>query len=35
MILNAQVAVVWMARGPGQRTYYRVLRSRIYGAMVK
>jgi CubicO group peptidase (beta-lactamase class C family) len=31
-----KLAVVWMAQGPGQRTYYRgVLRNRIYGAMVK
>jgi CubicO group peptidase (beta-lactamase class C family) len=31
-----QLAVVWMAQGPGQRNYFRqVLRNRIYGAMVK
>jgi CubicO group peptidase (beta-lactamase class C family) len=31
-----KLAVVWMAQGPGQRTYYRgVLRNRVYAAMVK
>jgi len=31
-----KLAVVWMAQGPGQRTYYRqLLRTGVYGAMVK
>jgi CubicO group peptidase (beta-lactamase class C family) len=31
-----KLAVVWMAQGPGQRTYFRqVIRTGVYGAMVK
>jgi CubicO group peptidase (beta-lactamase class C family) len=31
-----KLSVVWMAQGPGQRTYFRqLIRTGVYGAMVK